>query len=177
MRFSWQKLHITKLVELFNYYYLSVMEDRHIQQIRAFNRFYTPIIGLLDKYILHSSYTLPEVRIMYEVFHDDGITATELVARLGIDKGYLSKMILQLENRKLLSKKPCPDDGRSVRLSLTGAGRKEFVVLNKAASDEVREMLAGLSNDECDKLISNMLQIKKMLINAGKKAEHEWAAK
>ncbi|MBD0366492.1 MAG: MarR family transcriptional regulator [Flavisolibacter sp.] len=142
------------------------MKEWHVMEIRAFNRFYTSVIGLLGKYILDSNYTLPEVRLLYEVSHNDGITASELVSKLDIDKGYLSKIIFQLQERKLLSRKTSPDDGRSVRLSLTKKGEKEFAVLNKAASDEIKAILATLSDDECDKLVSHMLEIKKILIQS-----------
>ena len=69
----------SKIVDFVNYFaYLYSMLQKHIAEMRAFNRFYTRIIGLLDKYVLNSNYTLPEVRILYEIYHAENIQAGEI---------------------------------------------------------------------------------------------------
>src|SRR5688572_1524638 len=102
------------------------MKENHISEIRSFNRFYTRIIGLLDRYVYSSNYTLPEVRILFELYHLEEVTATDLISLLGIDKGYLSRMILRFEKKKLLTRKLSKDDARSAHLSLTATGKKVF---------------------------------------------------
>ncbi|HZE83929.1 MAG TPA: MarR family transcriptional regulator [Puia sp.] len=145
------------------------MTEKHIGEIRAFNRFYTDVIGLLDRYILNSSYTLPEVRVLYELYYHQPITASDIVNSLHIDKGYLSRMILQFEKRKLLTRRRSAQDARSVQLSLTASGKKEFSVLDEASHYQIREILTPLSAVDCDKLVQYMTGIKSILSPAGKK--------
>jgi DNA-binding MarR family transcriptional regulator len=145
------------------------MTEKHIGEIRAFNRFYTDVIGLLDRYILNSSYTLPEVRVLYELYHHENITASDIIDSLHIDKGYLSRMILQFEKRKLLSKKRSASDGRSVRLFLTAAGKKEFSALDRASHEQIREILVRLPAKDSDRLVHCMSEIRSILSSSEKK--------
>ena len=139
------------------------MKEKHIAEIRAFNRFYTKVIGLLDKHILDSQYTLPEVRILFELANHEQLTATDIISNLGIDKGYLSRMLLSFEKKKLVQRKRSGEDGRSVYLALTTSGQKEFDLLNKASDKQLREILAHLSVKECDTLVQRMNEIKTIL--------------
>jgi DNA-binding MarR family transcriptional regulator len=139
------------------------MKEKSITTIRDFNRFYTRIIGLLDQYILNSRYSLPEVRVLYELYQQENLTAGDIVTFIGIDKGYLSRILRQFENKKLILKKRSDKDGRSTQLSLTRAGVVEFELLNKASHDQIRKILDGLTGEECDKLVRNMAEIKMIL--------------
>ena len=139
------------------------MKEKHIAEIRAFNRFYTSFIGLLDQHILNSRYSLPEVRILYELYHYENLTASDIMASLHIDKGYLSRILRLFEKQKLISKKPSGEDRRSTHLSLTNTGRTEFAALDDASNKQVRKMLEVLKHKECDKLVRSMLEIKTML--------------
>src|SRR5262245_15474930 len=109
------------------------MLKKHIEGIRSFNRFYTDIIGLLDEHILNSKYSLPEARILYELYHHEPLTSSDIINNLQIDKGYLSRLLRQFEKKKLLDKKKSPQDGRAAYLRLTASGKKEFESLNKAS--------------------------------------------
>ena len=135
------------------------MKADHIANIRAFNRFYTRVLGLLDKYILNSQYTLPEVRILYELATHDNLTASGLIETLHIDKGYLSRIILDLRLKKLIQSKRSDQDARSLVLSLTKLGRREFKILNKSSDLQLTSILEKLTNAECDKLVRNMNEI------------------
>lgn len=139
------------------------MKEKHLAEIRAFNRFYTSMIGLLNKYILDSRYALSEVRILYELYHHKSLTARDLTTSLGIDKGYLSRILLQFENKKLVSRKRSSEDGRSTYLSLTKTGKSEFEILNKASNKELIIMIEALTEKECNKLVHNMAEIKTIL--------------
>lgn len=139
------------------------MNSKAIEEFRSFNRFYTSVIGLLDKHILNSNYTLAEVRIMYELYHGKDMTASDLVERLSIDKGYLSRVLLQFAKRKFLSRERSQRDTRVVFINLTQAGKKEFEMLNKASNDQVKEILRNISEKDLDLLLASMSQIKTIL--------------
>ncbi|HEX6224832.1 MAG TPA: MarR family winged helix-turn-helix transcriptional regulator [Chryseolinea sp.] len=139
------------------------MNSKAIEEFRSFNRFYTSVIGLLDKHILNSSYTLAEVRILYELYHGKDVTASDLVERLSIDKGYLSRVLLQFAKRKFLTRERSQADTRVVLINLTQAGKKEFEVLNKSSNDQIKEILRKLSGKDLDLLLASMSQIKTIL--------------
>ena len=139
------------------------MKAAHIANIRSFNRFYTGVLGLLDKYILNSRYTLSEVRILYELATHQSLTASNLIETLQIDKGYLSRILLDLRIKKLVQSRRSQQDGRSLELSLTKPGHKEFKLLNKASDLQLATILEKLTNAECDKLVRNMNEIKVIL--------------
>ena len=73
--------------------------DEQVELIRTFNRFYTKQIGLLDEGLLNSKYTLTEVRVLYELGHVDGLTATDIKKQLELDSGYLSRLLKKFENQ------------------------------------------------------------------------------
>lgn len=140
------------------------MDKKKVDEIRSFNRFYTNIIGLLDQYLLHSGYTLPEARVLYEISHREGIQAAEVIAILDMDKGYLSRILLRFEKQKLIAKRRSADDGRSMHIFLTPKGKSEFETLNKASHEQITQMLSGLTGEHCDKLLYHMAEIKKILL-------------
>jgi len=137
--------------------------DQHIRDIRAFNRFYTDIIGLVDQHILNSRYSLPEVRILYEMYYQGAATANEIIRLIHIDKGYLSRILVKFKRQKLISKKRSLNDGRSVIIALTAKGRMEFEKLDVASHAQIREILNHLSGAKHDELVFHMNAIKKIL--------------
>ena len=139
------------------------MQQKHIAEVRAFNRFYTGIIGLLDRHILNSRYSLPEVRVLYELYHNENITAREIISSLQMDKGYLSRMLQQLVRKKLVAKKISTADGRAVHLTLTPAGRKEFETLNRESDKQIQEILEKLSSGDCERMTGYMAEIRSLL--------------
>jgi DNA-binding MarR family transcriptional regulator len=141
------------------------MTTRHVAAVRSFNRFYTDIIGLLDRFILDSKYSLPEVRVMFELYHRPGSTAKQVMASFRIDKGYLSRILEKLQKAKLLQTRSSATDGRAVLLELTARGRQEFEQLNEASNIQVRSLLAHLDTAACDELTRHMDEIKKLLSN------------
>lgn len=142
------------------------MKEKHIMEIRSFNRFYTGIIGLLDKYILNSRYSLPEVRILFELYHHEILTASDIMTALNIDKGYLSRVLQYFEKKKLISKKRSVNDGRAAHLYLTAVGKKEFEILNDASSKQIQKILENLTEADCDRLLQYMTGIKLILSKA-----------
>ena len=122
------------------------------------------VLGLLDKHLLDSKFTLPEVRVMYEIYHREKITSKEIAELLGMDKGYLSRILLSFDNKKLIDRKANKVDGRVQEISLSAKGEKEFLAINLASENQVVELLSGLSSQEIDKLVGHMDEIQKILI-------------
>src|ERR1041385_5952642 len=117
------------------------MNEKSIREFRAFNRFYTSVIGLLERHFLDSNYTLAEVRIMYEIYYGKNVTASDLIRTLSIDKGYLSRIVRQFEKKKFINRERSSEDTRVIFLSLTAEGKKEFLLLDKAQDELVRSVL------------------------------------
>ncbi len=139
------------------------MKAQDIDQVRAFNRYYTRVLGLLDKRLLNSKFTLPEVRLMYEIYHHKQIASSELKDLLDMDKGYLSRMLFSFEKKGLIRKKSSDLDGRVQLLSLSDKGEKEFLVVNRSSENQITELLSGLSGQDVTRLVGYMLGIKGIL--------------
>jgi DNA-binding MarR family transcriptional regulator/GNAT superfamily N-acetyltransferase len=116
-----------------------------VATVRRFNRFYTQRIGLLNESWLKSPFSLTQARVLYELTRRDKATAAELGRELGLDAGYLSRILRVFEARGLIVKRASKNDGRQNLLSLTARGRKEFAPLEARSNEQVNAMLAGLS--------------------------------
>lgn len=139
------------------------MNSQQIGDIRFFNRFYTNIIGLLNGHILNSKYSLPEVRILFELHHHPNQPASDIAAYLGIDKGYLSKILKNFEKQGLIRRIVSGKDKRSSNLELTEEGKAEFQLLNEASSQQIREIFGHCTPDELNKVIKKMNEIQNIL--------------
>src|SRR6516225_7631066 len=93
--------------------------EQKVQTVRRFNRFYTRKIGVLDEGWLNSPYALTETRVLFEIAHRDKPSATELGRELGLDAGYLSRILRKFEEQRLVARAPSPQDGRQQLLTLT----------------------------------------------------------
>src|SRR3984957_2808830 len=120
------------------------MKESYVSEMRAFNRFYTSLAGVLSRKFLNGKFSLPELRVLHAIRFAPGITANEIVPLLNIDKSYLSKIIIRFKKRKYLTKAVSPDDGRAYHLQLTAVGNKEFEVYDRLSDDHVRQILAQL---------------------------------
>jgi DNA-binding MarR family transcriptional regulator/predicted GNAT family N-acyltransferase len=134
-----------------------------IAAVRAFNRFYTRKLGVLDQHLSKSPYSLSEARVLYELAHRDELAAKEIGSELGLDPGYLSRIVQSFEDSGLITRKPLPTDRRQFRLSLTTKGRQAFAKLNRASQDDVAAMLAPLSTDDGRRLTEAMATIEHLL--------------
>jgi DNA-binding MarR family transcriptional regulator len=134
-----------------------------VQQVRAFNRFYTDIIGLLDKHLLHSEYSLAEARIIYEIYTGKSVQASHIMAVMHIDKSYLSRLLKKLEKGGLITKKTSDQDARAVLISLTRKGVSEFEMLNQASDRQITELIENLVAGEQEMLVSHMQSILNIL--------------
>jgi DNA-binding MarR family transcriptional regulator/GNAT superfamily N-acetyltransferase len=134
-----------------------------VQTVRRFNRFYTRQIGVLQEHLLQSPFSLTEVRVLYELAHREHVTAAELCQDLGLDRGYLSRMLQNFETQGLIKTDVSAKDRRKVLLALTGKGRKVFSPLERRSSDEVSSMLSKLSPVQREKLLASMREIEGLL--------------
>ena len=137
--------------------------EQRVEAARRFNRFYTRQIGVLHEGAYNSPFSLTEVRVLYELAHRDQPTATALGRDLGLDAGYLSRMLRGFERRGLVLKTRSPADGRQSHLSLTAQGRKVFGPLNARSHDEVAAMLGGLSAAAQARVVGAMQTIERLL--------------
>ena len=141
----------------------TVPSDEQIEAARAFNRFYTRQIGLLDEGLLKSPFSLTEARVLYELAHRDAPTATDLGRDLGIDAGYLSRLLKRFEARGLVSRQAVEADARQSSIALTPGGKKAFAPLDQASHEQVAAILAGLSASERDTLVKAMGTVQRLL--------------
>jgi DNA-binding MarR family transcriptional regulator/GNAT superfamily N-acetyltransferase len=142
--------------------------DEQIQAVRAFNRFYTHKLGVLDQQLLKSPFSLSEARVLYELAHGGRETGGEQSAKeigiaLGLDAGYLSRIVQNFDESGLIARKPLPSDRRQVQLSLTAKGRQAFARLERVTQDDVAAMLRPLPGEERKKLTSAMETIERLL--------------
>ncbi len=135
-------------------------------EVRHFNRFYTNRIGVLNEGLLTSDFSLTEARVIYELAQRPTATATEIGTELKLDPGYLSRMIRNFEQRRLIKKKAAPTDARQSVLSLTARGRKEFENLNQLSRKQVDEILESLSPVDQKRLLTAMKTIEGILTGA-----------
>ena len=134
-----------------------------IDAVRAFNRFYTRQIGLLDEGLLQSAFSLTEARVLYELAHRDGLTATDLGRDLGLDAGYVSRLLKKFECDDLISRSTLVSDARQSSIALTPAGRNAFAPLNKGSHDQVAALLDRLPASEQDRLVKSMRTVQALL--------------
>jgi DNA-binding MarR family transcriptional regulator/GNAT superfamily N-acetyltransferase len=132
---------------------------KRVEAVRRFNRFYTKQIGVLHEGLLQSPFSLTEVRVLYELAHQESMTASELAKELGLDAGYLSRILRRFEYSGFLDRTPSPTDGRQRQLRLTQQGRDAFAPLDQRSNDEVAALLSKLPETEQERLLDAMRTI------------------
>jgi DNA-binding MarR family transcriptional regulator/GNAT superfamily N-acetyltransferase len=139
--------------------------------IRRFNRFYTRQIGLLDEGFLNSDFSLTEGRVLYELAHRDGVTASELCRDLGLDAGYLSRILKKFALRGIVDKSPSRQDARQTKLALTRLGVDAFRPLNQTSEAEIAGMIGRLGPEERRQLVAAMATVERLLTDDRQSAE------
>jgi DNA-binding MarR family transcriptional regulator/GNAT superfamily N-acetyltransferase len=135
----------------------------HVASVRRFNRFYTSQIGVLQDGLLASPFSLTEVRVLYELAHREAPMARDLAADLGIDAGYLSRILLRFKKRRFVTQKPSSSDARQRPLSLTALGARTFGELDARARTAVEQMLARVAGGDRPRVIEAMQTIESLL--------------
>ena len=127
--------------------------DQRVAELRRFNRFYTQKIGVLEEGVLDSPFSLTEARVLYELASAEQATAAQLGKQLGIDRGYLSRILRGFERRGLICRTPSPSDRRLGLLSLTLSGRSAFAQLDAHSQAAIGALLGNLPDEEQTRLV------------------------
>lgn len=139
------------------------MKKKPIQEMRSFNRWYTDVIGLLNRHLLDSNYNLSEARLIYELHKAGTIQASQIMEEMHIDKSYLSRMLKRLEKEKVVARKQSREDGRAVLLSLTEKGQRDFVTLNNASDEQIGSLVGHLNEEQREALVDHMEAIRRLM--------------
>ncbi|MGC2778416.1 MAG: helix-turn-helix domain-containing GNAT family N-acetyltransferase [Bradyrhizobium sp.] len=137
--------------------------DSQVAAVRAFNRFYTRKLGALDQHLLDSPFSLAEARVLYELAHREAVSAKEIGLSLGLDAGYLSRIVQSFDDNGLISRTPLPSDRRQQQLGLTAKGRQAFARLDRSSQKEVAAMLDTLPQPARERLVGAMTTIESVL--------------
>src|SRR5262245_1308817 len=121
---------------------------KRVEAVRRFSRFYTRTIGVLHEGLLGSPFSLAEGRVLFELATRGTTTATELGGELGLDAGYLSRILRGFEERGLIDRRPSETDARQSLLSLTTKGQEAFAVIDARSREEIAAMLGRLSPED-----------------------------
>ena len=141
-------------------------QQEMIDGIRAFNRFYTNVIGLLDQHFLDSPFSLTEGRVLYEICNTEDCTAKRIRENIVIDEGYLSRILDGFTKNGLIKKTPSSQDGRLRIIVSTEKGRREFDKLNNNSNNLISQLVENLSEEEGLDLLTKMEGIRALLEKA-----------
>ena len=137
--------------------------QKSIEKIRRFNRFYTNIIGLLDQHFLATPFSLTEGRVLYEIRHLEECSAKKIREKIQIDEGYLSRIIEKFIKEGLITKIPSRDDRRLHMIHLTEKGGEEFARLNENQNRLISQITEKLSEQENAELVRMMERMRELL--------------
>ena len=137
--------------------------DTPIAAFRRFNRFYTQKIGVLDRCYLQSEFSVGEGRVLYELAQRDETTASEISANLGLDMGYLSRILAKLERQQLIRRASAEQDARQRLIQVTPKGRKAMSTLDSRSQEQAGSLLAELTDPQQTSVLQAMSQIQAAL--------------
>ena len=140
--------------------------DAAVATVRAFNRFYTNLIGLLRGKYLDTPYSLTEARVLFELAQRDASEVTDLRRTVDIDAGYLSRILARFSSDGLITRQRSAADGRRQVITLTGDGRSVVAGLDARSAAQTRDMLAAVHDDDRHRLLNAMHVITDVLAEA-----------
>ena len=147
------------------------MTPEHITQVRRFNRLVTQRAGALDDHFLGRDRPLGESRVLYEIGSQGGTDLRELRARLGLDSGYLSRLVQSLATAGLVKVSAGPEDERVRRARLTAAGLAEVEEMNRRSDQAAEAILTPLTQSQRERLVAAMTEVHRLLQAAGARIE------
>jgi DNA-binding MarR family transcriptional regulator/GNAT superfamily N-acetyltransferase len=134
-----------------------------VATVREFNRFYTRVIGVLDECLLDTPYTLTEARVIFELAQGEQVEVVTLRRRLGLDPGYLSRILSRYESDGLIIRSRSTSDARRQVVRLTAAGRSAYKTLDERSARQIEAVLEGLAGEERRRLLDAMATIRDVL--------------
>ena len=138
-----------------------------IEAIRRFNRFYTRKIGVLEEGLLASSFTLAQARVLFELGTRKRVTPGRLIEILGLDAGYLSRILQRFVDSRLITRERSNADGRRTELALTARGRKAFSAIDRRSRNAIAEMISPISPAQRGRLLDAMQTVERSLSESG----------
>ena len=142
---------------------MSATQLQNIEAVRRFSRFYTRKIGVLHQGLLDSPFSLAEGRVVYELAHHENTTAAELAKELGLDPGYLSRMLKKLERHGYVARRPAEVDGRRTILALSERGEEAFAQINARSRVHVGSLLEPLAPPDQARLVDALQTVTTLL--------------
>ncbi len=142
---------------------MEMTTETRVAAVRAFNRFYTNVIGVLRSGLLDSPYSLTEVQVMFELAQRDAIDLADVRLTVDIDAGYLSRILARFEADGLVVRERSSVDGRRQVIGLTDRGRDVFAGLDDRSADEVRTLLARVTDEDQRRMVGAMATIQELL--------------
>ena len=146
------------------------IRQKTVDKIREFNRFYTAQMNLLNSKYLSSSYSLAEIRVLFEIWINKTCNQDNIVQSLGIDKSYLSRIIKKLEKSCIIEKRHGESDKRNSVISLTEIGEQEVIKLVNQTNGFIAEKISNLDDCQCAELCKSLSDSISIL----KKAEQDF---
>jgi DNA-binding MarR family transcriptional regulator/GNAT superfamily N-acetyltransferase len=134
-----------------------------VAEVRAFNRFYTEVIGVLQAGVVDTPYSLTEARVLFELAARGSAGVSAIRDLLDLDPGYLSRILTKFEAEGLVSRERSAEDGRRQVVRLTGRGRETFGMLDERSAAEVRTLLGSLTEEDRRRLVVSMTTIRGLL--------------
>jgi DNA-binding MarR family transcriptional regulator/N-acetylglutamate synthase-like GNAT family acetyltransferase len=134
-----------------------------VEAVRRFSRFYTRQVGVLNEGYNGSEFSLTEARVIYELAHREATTASDLAKSLGLDPGYLSRLLKSFQEQGLVQRRSSDVDARQYLLSLTERGQQRFAALNARSRSDMGRMLGALTARQQKRLINAMSEIETLL--------------
>ncbi len=141
--------------------------ERRVATIRRFTRFYTRVIGLLREGMHESPFTLTEARIVYELAKSPDATATDLVRGLGLDAGYVSRVLRGMRKRGLVETRRSPEDRRRTLLRLSPDGHEAFTQIDRVSGREVARLLEPLTAEDQERVARSLDAAREILESSG----------
>jgi len=146
------------------------MVTEHIAHVRRFNRLITQRVGALDDHFLGRDRPLGESRVLFEI-GPRGADLRDLRSRLGLDSGYLSRLVQSLASKGLVTLRSGPDDERVRRAQLTRAGLAELDEMNRRSDQAAAAILAPLTEPQRERLVAAMAEVGRLLQVSGARVE------
>jgi DNA-binding MarR family transcriptional regulator/N-acetylglutamate synthase-like GNAT family acetyltransferase len=146
--------------------------DDVVARVRAFNRFYTNVVGVLNEGLLDSPYSLTEARVIFELAQTETTEVAALRRELDLDAGYLSRLLARFKTDGLITSERSATDARRQVIRLTEAGRAAYKMLDGRSADEVRALLTPLTEEGRRRLVAAMDTIEGILVEARRPAAY-----
>lgn len=140
-----------------------MQNSKLISKVREFNRLYMPTMKLLGNHYLGSEYSVPEARVFFEIYENEGCNAAHIAEKMNIDKSYLSKIISSHEKSGYITKKTSSTDRRTYNLYLTDKGKERALELIQSSDNEIGNILTHLSADEQQKMYAALETVMDLL--------------